>query len=55
MRDKGKAILLISADLDELLSLSDRIYDKKWNNCSRIKSKCSQQRRSWRVYVRGKE
>ena len=26
MRDKGKAILLISADLDELLSLSDRIY-----------------------------
>ncbi|HOB17017.1 MAG TPA: ATP-binding cassette domain-containing protein, partial [Defluviitoga sp.] len=26
MREKGKAILLISADLDELLSLSDRVY-----------------------------
>lgn len=33
MRNKGKAVILITADLDELMSLSDRvgvIYDGKF-------------------------
>ncbi len=39
-RDKGKAILLVSFELDEILDVSDRIvviYDGK--NCSRFRSK----------------
>jgi ABC-type uncharacterized transport system ATPase subunit len=26
MRDKGKAVLLVSVELDEIMSLSDRIW-----------------------------
>jgi len=39
MRDEGKAILLVSADLDEILQLSDRIaviYEGKFLGVGKV-------------------